>query len=85
MATSSKPDTRTNSSVYNGRFGAPRFSIQELETMAREIRRDALKTILDAGSGHPGGSLSEMEILISLYFGVMRHDPRTLIGRTGTG
>ena len=75
MATSSKPVAGMTSSTYNGRSGTPRFTIPELETMAREIRRDAIKTIFDAGSGHPGGSLSEMEILISLYFGVMRHDP----------
>jgi transketolase len=28
-----------------------------------------------AGSGHPGGSLSEVELLVALYFHVMRHDP----------
>jgi transketolase len=44
--------------------------------MARELRRDIVQTIYTAGSGHPGGSLSELEILISLYFRVMRHDPR---------
>lgn len=43
--------------------------------MAREIRRDIIQTIFEAGSGHPGGSLSELEILVSLYFRVMRHDP----------
>lgn len=29
-----------------------------------------------AGSGHPGGSLSSVEILVTLYGVVMRHDPR---------
>jgi transketolase len=29
----------------------------------------------EAGSGHPGGSLSAVEIVVSLYFGKMRHDP----------
>ena len=43
--------------------------------MARELRRDILQTIFTAGSGHPGGSLSELEILISLYFYALRHDP----------
>ena len=46
-----------------------------LEAMARELRRDIVQTIYDAGSGHPGGSLSELEILIALFFHVMRHDP----------
>jgi transketolase len=43
--------------------------------MARELRRDIVQTIYTAGSGHPGGSLSELEILISLYFYALRHDP----------
>lgn len=29
-----------------------------------------------AGSGHPGGSLSEVEILIALYGHAMKHDPK---------
>ncbi len=43
--------------------------------MARELRRDIIQTIYTANSGHPGGSLSELEILIALYFRVMRHNP----------
>ncbi len=43
--------------------------------MARELRRDIIQTIYTAGSGHPGGSLSELDILVALYFRVMRHDP----------
>ncbi len=29
-----------------------------------------------AGSGHPGGSLSSVEILVALYFHHLRHDPK---------
>ncbi len=43
--------------------------------IARDIRRAILKMIYNAGSGHPGGSLSAVEILTALYFGVLRHDP----------
>lgn len=50
-------------------------SIEELEGIARELRRDAIEAIYQAGSGHPGGSLSEMDILVALYFDVLRHDP----------
>ena len=32
--------------------------------------------LAEAGSGHPGGSLSAVEILCALYFRVMRHDPK---------
>ena len=35
----------------------------------------ALQCVYDAASGHPGGSLSCMDILTVLYFGVMRIDP----------
>jgi transketolase len=51
------------------------YSIAELESIARELRRDIVETIYAAGSGHPGGSLSELEILIALYFRAMRHYP----------
>lgn len=47
-----------------------------LETKANDIRIDILRMIAEAGSGHPGGSLSCADILTSLYFGgVMNHDP----------
>ena len=39
------------------------------------MRRNILKMTAEAGSGHPGGSLSAVEIVAALYFGVMRHDP----------
>ena len=51
------------------------FSVADLEAIARELRRDIVQAIYEAGSGHPGGSLSELEILIALYFHAMQHDP----------
>lgn len=39
-------------------------------------RVNALSQIRDANSGHPGGSLSETEILLALYEVVMRHQPQ---------
>ena len=51
-------------------------SIDGLKDIARELRRDVVATVFGAGSGHPGGSLSEIEILTALYFRVMRHDPQ---------
>ena len=51
------------------------LGVAELEAIARELRRDIVETIYKAGSGHPGGSLSELEVLIALYFHAMRHDP----------
>ncbi|MBI4199832.1 MAG: transketolase [Chloroflexi bacterium] len=49
---------------------------QDLKRIARAVRRDLLLCITEAGSGHPGGSLSEVETLVSLYFRVLRHNPR---------
>ncbi len=49
---------------------------QDLRARCRQIRADILTMIHAAGSGHPGGSLSAVEILTALYFDVMRIDPR---------
>jgi transketolase len=51
------------------------FSIEELELKANEIRRDIIKMLELAGSGHPGGSLGQAEIYTALYFNLMKHDP----------
>jgi transketolase len=51
------------------------YTVEELKGIAGELRRDIVQTIFTAGSGHPGGSLSELDILVALYFRVMRHDP----------
>ncbi len=45
------------------------------EDIARGIRRDILDMVYCAGSGHPGGSLSAVEIMTQLYFSEMRIDP----------
>ncbi|MGC8765430.1 MAG: transketolase [Brevinematia bacterium] len=49
--------------------------ITNFENMAREFRKQILNTIFLAKSGHPGGSLSLVEILITLYFYKMKHNP----------
>lgn len=41
----------------------------------RRVRRLVLEMIHRAGSGHPGGSLSCVEIIVTLYRRLMRHDP----------
>ena len=51
-------------------------SIPELKRIARGLRIDIVKMIGAAGSGHPGGSLSEVELLTALFFRVLRHDPK---------
>ena len=49
-------------------------SFDGLAATARNIRRHILNMTAEAGSGHPGGSLSSVEILTALYFNAMRHD-----------
>jgi transketolase len=51
------------------------MNIQELEVKAKEIRRDIIAMLGEAGSGHPGGSLSAADIVTALYFSVLRIDP----------
>jgi transketolase len=49
--------------------------IDELQSIARQVRRDVLNQTHRAGSGHPGGSFSCTEILVALYCHCMNHDP----------
>ena len=50
--------------------------IVRLKEIARNTRKLILEALAEAGSGHPGGSLSAVELLVTLYFHVMRHDPK---------
>src|SRR3989338_4155375 len=47
-----------------------------LSNTALAMRRDIIKMLGIAGSGHPGGSLSVTDILTLLYFHVLKHDPK---------
>ncbi len=49
--------------------------ISTLKSLARRIRMNSIKMLTEAGSGHPGGSLSAADIVAALLFGVMKHDP----------
>ena len=52
------------------------MGLTELQQKANDLRIDIVRMIAEAGSGHPGGSLSCADILTALYFGgVMQHDP----------
>src|SRR5258707_15831061 len=51
-------------------------STEELKRLATRLRIEIIKMIGAAGSGHPGGSLSEGELLSALYFRVLRHNPK---------
>ena len=47
----------------------------QYEKIAAEIRKDVIREVHSAGSGHPGGSLSAADIVTALYFREMNIDP----------
>ncbi|MEO0311380.1 MAG: hypothetical protein RIQ89_1037 [Bacteroidota bacterium] len=46
-------------------------SNEELKKIASQVRRDIIRQVADAASGHPGGSLGCADLLTALYFKVM--------------
>lgn len=48
---------------------------KNLQRVAAETRKKLLQIIFGAGGGHTGGSLSSVDILVSLFFHTMRYDP----------
>lgn len=54
-------------------------TLEELRLKARQLRRDVLTMIYRAGSGHPGGALSVLDILVTLYYKVMQIDPHNYL------
>lgn len=49
---------------------------REWKKIATQLRIDIIKSIYLAGSGHPGGSLSAIDILVALYWGFLKHNPQ---------
>ncbi|MCE5248585.1 transketolase [bacterium] len=52
------------------------YDKEYLRELARQSRIDVIKMLTAAESGHSGGSLSEIEIIVSLYGHVMNHDSK---------
>src|SRR5271157_2405014 len=50
--------------------------IRKLEITANSIRQDIIRMLVEAKSGHPGGSLGMTDIFTALYFNIMNHDPK---------
>ena len=59
----------------DGKCSLSRDEVAELKQICRYIRKTIINVIADAGAGHTGGSLSEVEILVALYFRIMKIDP----------
>lgn len=50
--------------------------VPAIRARAAWIRKRSLRMVHDARQGHPGGDLSAADILATIYFGVLRYDPR---------
>ena len=50
--------------------------IARLEIIANDIRKDIIRMLEHAGSGHSAGPLGLADIFTALYFGVLKHDPK---------
>jgi len=52
------------------------YNIKELQIIAGEIRKDIIRSLVSAGSGHTGGSLGLADVFTVLYFRIMQHKPQ---------
>lgn len=52
------------------------MNTQQLSQVCRQMRRDIITMVSNAGSGHPGGSLSAVELMASVFYNHMRIDPK---------
>ena len=50
-------------------------NIEELKRISTQVRRDIVRMVTMAKSGHPGGSMSSADFLTALYFKVLKHNP----------
>jgi len=52
-----------------------KLSLIELEKKANEVRKDIIKMLLAAGSGHSAGPLGMADVFTALYFNIINHNP----------
>jgi len=72
----SEPSSISRTSADKTKAGVfSSLSTEDMKTVAKKLRRHIISMIGEAGSGHPGGSLSAVEIVTALYFRVLRHKP----------
>jgi transketolase len=60
----------------NSEARGPRLDVAQLKAAAAEMRAMDMVSIFAAGSGHPGGTLSILDIAAALYLNVLNHDPK---------
>ena len=54
----------------------PKYDILGLKQKARDLRKQIIEIVYKAQSGHPGGSLSEIDMLVALYNYKLKIDPK---------
>lgn len=75
MDQATKASLEFNSTTYSNERRDP----AELVAIANEIRRDIIRSLVRAGSGHSGGPLGSADVFAALYFGgVMRYKPEDM-------
>ncbi|HHT9112647.1 MAG: transketolase [Planctomycetes bacterium] len=52
------------------------LDIKSLEERAKVIRRHVIRMLAKAGSGHPGSSLSTVDLLVALFYNKLKHNPQ---------
>ena len=50
-------------------------TIEDLKKISSQVRRDIVRMVTMAKSGHPGGSLGITDVMTTLYFNEMKHGP----------
>ena len=69
-------ETGTERTIGLTNFYFTEKDVESLEEQAVQLRRDIVEMIHAAKAGHPGGSLSAVDMITALYFHVMRIDPQ---------
>ena len=69
-------ETGTDRTIGLTNFYFTEKDVERLEEQAVQLRRDIVEMIHAAKAGHPGGSLSAVDMITALYFHVMRIDPQ---------
>jgi len=52
-----------------------KYTVEELERLASQVRRDIIRMVSAVKSGHPGGSLGCADFFVALYFDILNHNP----------
>ncbi len=52
------------------------IDIKSMEERAKVIRRHVVRMLARAGSGHPGSSLSTIDLLVALFYNKLKHNPQ---------